>query len=231
MRSTSRSLSPSAARSRSATSTTAARRWSPKRAQWQERSGDWRSSAISRSCCTMPSASAVAVYLDSGGDSLEFAVTTGTASSDVLMLPKSNPVIAKFLEAGTPMQIHDEDDAPKNARKLLRRFGHASVLLQPLRLADKLVGVLFVTWKEHHVVSGDEHELIGVLAGFGAAAIRSIGLYRELDDAYLSTVSALTATIQARDHYREDHPRRVAADALAPGARLHLRPAELRYVR
>src|SRR5206468_2399061 len=151
--------------------------------------------------------------------------------SDVLMLPKTNPVIAKFLEAGTPMQIHDEDDAPKNARKLLRRFGHSSVLLQPLRLADKLVGVLFVTWKEHHVVSGDEHELIGVLAGFGAAAIRSIGLYRELDDAYLSTVSALTATIQARDHYREDHQRRVAADALALGERMHLRPDELRDLR
>ncbi len=187
--------------------------------------------ALADSVQEMMQASAVAVYLDSGGDSLEFAVTTGTASSDVLMLPKSNPVIAKFLEAGTPMQIHDEDDAPKNARKLLRRFGHASVLLQPLRLADKLAGVLFVTWKEHHVVSGDEHELIGVLAGFGAAAIRSIGLYRELDDAYLSTVSALTATIQARDHYREDHQRRVAADALALGERMHLRPDELRDLR
>ncbi len=164
--------------------------------------------ALADSVQEMMQASAVAVYLDSGGDSLEFAVTTGTASSDVLMLPKSNPVI-----------------------ELLRRFGHSSVLLQPLRLADKLVGVLFVTWKEHHVVSGDEHELIGVLAGFGAAAIRSIGLYRELDDAYLSTVSALTATIQARDHYREDHQRRVAADALELGERMHLRPDELRDLR
>ena len=93
------------------------------------------------------------------------------------------------------------------------------------------MGVLFVTWKEHHVVSSEEHELIGVLSGFGAAAIRSIGLYRELDDAYLSTVSALTATIQARDHYREDHQRRVAADALALGERVRLRPEEMRDLR
>ena len=187
--------------------------------------------ALADSVQEMMRASAVSVYLDSGGDSLEFAATTGSPSSDVLMLPKSSPVIAKFLEAGTPMQIHDEDDASKNERKLLRRFGHQSVLLQPLRLADKLVGVLFVTWKQHHVVSSEEHELIGVLSGFGAAAIRSIGLYRELDDAYLSTVSALTATIQARDHYREDHQRRVAADALALGERVHLRPEELRDLR
>src|SRR6266540_2601104 len=188
-------------------------------------------SALADSVQEMMQASAVAVYLDSGGDSLEFAVTTGTATTDLLMLPKSNPVISKFLEAGTPMQIHNEDDTPKNARKLLRRFGHQSVLLQPLRLADKPVGVLFVTWQTHHVVSSEEHELIGVLAGFGAAAIRSIGLYRELDDAYLSTVSALTATIQARDHYREDHQRRVAADALALGERVRLRPDELRDLR
>jgi diguanylate cyclase (GGDEF)-like protein len=187
--------------------------------------------ALADSVQEMMQASAVSVYLDSGGDSLEFAATTGSPSSDVLMLPKSSPVIAKFLEAGTPMQIHDEDDASKNERKLLRRFGHQSVLLQPLRLADKLVGVLFVTWKEHHVVSSEEHELIGVLSGFGAAAIRSIGLYRELDDAYLSTVSTLTATIQARDHYREDHQRRVAADALALGERVHLRPEEERDLR
>jgi diguanylate cyclase (GGDEF)-like protein len=188
--------------------------------------------ALAESVQEMMQASAVAVYLDSGGDNLEFAATTTAgASSDVLMLPKTGPVISKFLEAGTPMQIHDEDDAPKSSRKLLRRFGHQSVLLQPLRLADKLVGVLFVTWKEHHVVSSEEHELIGVLAGFGAAAIRSIGLYRELDDAYLSTVSALTATIQARDHYREDHQRRVAADALALGERVPLRPDELRDLR
>jgi diguanylate cyclase (GGDEF)-like protein len=188
--------------------------------------------ALADSVQEMMQASAVAVYLDEGGDNLEFAATTTAgAASDVLMLPKTSPVIAKFLEVGTPMQIHDEDDAPKSSRKLLRRFGHRSVLLQPLRLADKLVGVLFVTWKEHHVVSSEEHELIGVLAGFGAAAIRSIGLYRELDDAYLSTVSALTATIQARDHYREDHQRRVAADALALGERVHLRPDELRDLR
>jgi len=187
--------------------------------------------ALADSVQEMMQASAVAVYLDSGGDSLEFAVTTGAPSSDVLMLAKSSPVIAKFLEAGTSMQIHDEDDASKNERKLLRRFGHQSVLLQPLRLADKSVGMLFVTWKEHHVVSSEEHELIGVLSGFGAAAIRSIGLYRELDDAYLSTVSALTATIQARDHYREDHQRRVAADALALAERVRLRPDELRDLR
>ncbi|HEV8229022.1 MAG TPA: GAF domain-containing protein [Candidatus Limnocylindria bacterium] len=187
--------------------------------------------ALADSVQEMMQASAAAVYLDSGGDTLDFAVTTGNATSDVLTLPKNSPVIAKVLEAGAPMQIHDQDDAPKNARRLLQRFGHRSVLIQPLRVADTLVGVLFVTWRQHHVVSSEERELIGVLSGFGAAAIRSIGLYSELDDAYLTTVSTLTATIQARDFYREDHQRRLAADAVALGERVHLGPDELRDLR
>ncbi|MEK7861702.1 MAG: diguanylate cyclase, partial [Chloroflexota bacterium] len=114
---------------------------------------------------------------------------------------------------------------------MLRRFGHRSAFLQPLRAADHLVGVLFVTWAEAHPVAVEERELIGVLAGIGAAQIRSSELYRELDDAYLSTVSTLTATIQARDQYREDHQRRVAADAVALGQRLEFSDEELRDLR
>src|SRR5437868_13785822 len=61
--------------------------------------------------------------------------------------------------------------------------------------------------------------------------MRSIRLYRELDEAYLSTVSTLMATIVARDHYREDHQRKIAADAVAVGERLKLSEHELRDLR
>src|SRR5207244_2811619 len=68
-------------------------------------------------------------------------------------------------------------------------------------------------------------------AGVGASTMRSIRLYRELDEAYLSTVSTLMATIVARDHYREDHQRKIAADAVAVGERLKLSEHELRDLR
>ncbi|HUQ16466.1 MAG TPA: HD domain-containing phosphohydrolase, partial [Candidatus Saccharimonadales bacterium] len=56
-------------------------------------------------------------------------------------------------------------------------------------------------------------------------------LYLELDAAYLATVSTLTAMIQARDGYREDHQRRIAADAVAVGERLELGEDALRDLR
>src|SRR5260221_9252983 len=173
--------------------------------------------------------STVAIYLDAG-DHLEFAMTTGKRSTDTPTIPLSSPNIQRLIEAGTGIDLHvrDGDD---QSRQLMREKGHASVFLQPLRAADRLVGVLFVTWSEHHLVKDDERELLGVLSGIGAAQIRGLQLYRELDDAYLSTVGTLTATIEARDQYREDHQRRVAADAVAVGERLAFPEDELRDLR
>lgn len=175
-------------------------------------------------------ASAAAIYLDAG-DRLEFSFTTGNDTTDILTLPKSSPAIARLVDSAEGVELHDRDGESEQARQMLRRFGHRSVFLQPLRAADRLVGVLFVTWREAHPVAAEERELLGVLAGIGAAQIRSSELYRELEDAYLSTVSTLTATIQARDQYREDHQRRVAADAVALGQRLEFGEEELRDLR
>jgi diguanylate cyclase (GGDEF)-like protein len=172
-----------------------------------------------------------AVYLDKGGDSLEFAYTTGTATSDVLALPKNAGLVARVLESGQPVALAKRDEGPDGTRKLLERFGQEAVLVHPLRSAEQSVGVLFVTWREPHEMSDEERELVGILAGTAASTIRSIRLYRELDDAYLSTVSTLMATIVARDHYREDHQRKIAAGAVAVGERLGLSETELRDLR
>ncbi|HYK98216.1 MAG TPA: GAF domain-containing protein [Candidatus Acidoferrales bacterium] len=180
----------------------------------------------------MVEASAVAVYLDKGADELEFAVTTGHAPVDVRRLSKTdNASIARIVATGQPVEIHDREDTSEVSRKGLQRFGHKSAYLLPLRAADRLVGVAFVTWREMHVITDEERELLGVIAGTGAAQLRSIQLYEELDDAYLTTVGTLTATIEARDQYREDHQRRVAADAVALGERLSFGEEELRDLR
>ena len=172
-----------------------------------------------------------AVYLDKGGDALEFAYTTGTATSDVMALPKNTGLVAHVLESGQPIALPTRAHAPEATQRLLERFGHEALLIYPLRSAEQNVGMLFVTWREPHHLTDEERELVGILAGIGASTIRSISLYRELDDAYLSTVSTLMATIVARDHYREDHQRKVAADAVAVGERLGLSDAELRDLR
>src|SRR5437867_1311801 len=187
--------------------------------------------AVSANGQQLVSAGAVAIYLDEGGEALEFATTTGSAPLDVRSLPKASASIARLMSTGEAFELHDRDGEPETTRKGLQRFGHKSVFFQPLRVADRLIGVIFVTWREFHTTTTEERELLGVIAGIGAAQIRGLQLYRELDDAYLSTVGTPTATIEARDQYREDHQRRVAADAVALGERLGVGEAELRDLR
>lgn len=177
-------------------------------------------------------AGVVAIYLDHGGDVLDFAVTTAANPAEMLTLSKTDtPTVARVVQSGEPVEQHDRDGENEQTRRSLQRFGLKSLFVQPLRVADRLVGVLFVSWRELHPLSHDEHELLGVLSGIGAAQISSLELYQELDDAYLSTVSTLTATIEARDQYREDQQRRVAADAVALGERLGFDEDALRDLR
>jgi len=178
-------------------------------------------------------ASAAAVYLDTGGETLEFAGnTTGRLPSEHFALAKAGPsAIADAIASGKRVEITDSEQTAEPTRSRLTEWGYRALYVQPLRAATESVGALLVTWEDPHRFTGDERELIGVLAGMGATAIRSMRLYLKLDDAYLSTVSKLTAMIQARDGYHEDHQRRIAADAVAIGERLGLDDLTLRDLR
>src|SRR5947209_3399202 len=80
-----------------------------------------------------------AVYIDKGGDTLDFAFTTGQTPSDLLSLPKIAPAVSRVLETGMPVAFSRRADAPEYTRKLLERFGHEALLVHPLRSADQTI--------------------------------------------------------------------------------------------
>ena len=171
-----------------------------------------------------------AVYLDEGGDTLVRADGSGEREG-LQSLPKRGTATEQAMKTGRPIEVTDIAQLPEPSRKLMEQSGMRSTLIHPLRAADEAVGVLYVGFTEVHRFTDEERELVGVIAGIGATAIRSLRLYDELEDAYLSTVTTLTATTQAREGYREDHLRRVAADATALGQRLGVADEALRVLR
>ena len=173
---------------------------------------------------------AVAVYLDHGGDTFDFVTRAGPSQTEVAKLPKSMPLTARAMKEGV-VEVADSATAPPESRRMLEASGHRAVLIYPLRAANDLVGVVFVTWTQPHAVTADERELLDILMNMGATTLRSLRLYAELDEAYLATVQTLMTTIQARDGYREDHQRRVADDSVALGERLGLPEESLRDLR
>lgn len=174
--------------------------------------------------------SAVAVYLEDGTDAYRFAARTGPSKTEVARLPKSLPLTKRAVETGV-LEIPDSAAVNPESRAMLEASGHRAALIYPLRAASELVGVAFVTWTEPHTVTADERVLLDILMNLGATALRSLRLYAELDDAYLATVQTLMTTIQVREGYREDHQRRIAADAVAFGERLGLPEDALRDLR
>lgn len=186
---------------------------------------------LAQSVVSTIDASGTYIYLDDGaGENLEFAATNDDRPVAVKSLPK-NETLDRVLEQRQPVEVEDSATAPEPMRSMMLERGQRALYIQPLRAADTSIGMFFVVWAEPHEFTDDDRELIGVLAGMGAAAIRSMRLYLELDDAYLSTVSKLTAMIEARDGYHEDHQRRIAADAVGVGERLGFDDEALRDLR
>ncbi|MHB8631208.1 MAG: GAF domain-containing protein, partial [Candidatus Limnocylindria bacterium] len=185
---------------------------------------------LARSVVSTIAASGTYIYLDAGGENLEFAAANDDRPVQVKTLPRSG-VMSSVVERREALEIADASSASDPMRRLMLDRGQQALYVQPLRAADTSIGVLLVVWSEPHAFTDEERELIGVVAGMGAAAIRSMRIYLELDDAYLSTVSKLTAMIEARDGYHEDHQRRIAADAVALGERLGLDDEALRDLR
>lgn len=170
------------------------------------------------------------VYLDRGGDVL---VLSGSQAEDVrpVAIEKHGTLTEQALRTGQAIFVPARSQLPDVSRHLWTEGKTGAVLVQPLCAGDESVGVLYVAWNGHHAFSTEERELVGVIAGLGATALRSARLYGELDEAYLSTVTTLTATTEAREGYREDHLRNVAADAVALGQRLELPEDALRALR
>lgn len=186
---------------------------------------------LSRSVVDVIGASRAAVYLDRGGDSLEMAGASDADITAIRTIPRHGTGTERALDTGRPLEILDAAALPEPGRRIMERARVKVAIIHPLRAADESVGVLYVGWAQEHVITDEERELAGVLAGLGASAIRSITIYGELDDAYLSTVTTLTALILARDHYHEDQLRRTATDAVALGERLGLPEPALRDLR
>jgi diguanylate cyclase (GGDEF)-like protein len=173
-----------------------------------------------------------AVYLDDGGDVLVRADVGEGDAAGVTTIPKREGLPTyRALVTGEPVEITSADDLPEPSRRMMVESGTRTVLVHPLRAADESVGVLYVGWDEPRRLTDEDRELVGIIAGIGATALRSLRVYGELEDAYLSTVTTLTATIQAREGYREDHLRRIAADAVALGERLRLPDDALRALK
>lgn len=105
--------------------------------------------------------------------------------------------------------------------------GALAALCVPLVSNDGTVGAITVGSRDpQHRFTSDDVRLLATIANHVTIAIGNIDLFSTLQDAYLATVRALAAAVDAKDPYTRGHSDRVAQYAVAIGESMALAPEQ-----
>lgn len=101
--------------------------------------------------------------------------------------------------------------------------GAFAAVCVPLHAADGVIGALYVGSSDPTArFTSEDVRLLSTIANHATIAVGNIDLYASLQEAYLSTVRALAAAIDAKDPYTRGHSERVATYALMIAERIDL---------
>lgn len=102
-----------------------------------------------------------------------------------------------------------------------------SILCLPLKLQKKCLGLIFVASFDVEAFTVDNLRTLSTLSSQVAVSLENARLYQNLRNNYTKTIAALSATIDAKDHYTRGHSDRVMEFALEIGQELDLDEDEL----
>lgn len=101
--------------------------------------------------------------------------------------------------------------------------GALAALCVPLVAVDVVIGAIAVGSHDRTVrFTGDDVRLLSTIANHVTIAIGNTELFGNVQDAYLATVRALAAAVDAKEPYMRDHSRRVAVFARATAEHMGL---------
>jgi HD-GYP domain-containing protein (c-di-GMP phosphodiesterase class II) len=171
------------------------------------------------------------LLLDSETGELYFEVALGEKGSrlkEIRLRPGQG--IAGWVALNREHVIsHDPMNDPRFFRDadLASEFTTRSLVCVPVESRGAVLGVLQAVNKLEGEFDREDVEILLALANHIAVAIENAGLYRDLRETFLSTVEALSETIEKRDPYTGGHTRRVKEYSLAIGREMGLGRNEL----
>lgn len=109
--------------------------------------------------------------------------------------------------------------------------GVSSEMIAPLKVRDKVIGIIAVASKPGAEYDRDDLELFASFAAQAAVSIENTQLYERLQNMYLGAIGSLAAAIEARDPYTVGHSARVTQYAVAIAEAMSLPQAEIEEIR
>ncbi|HOT78051.1 MAG TPA: GAF domain-containing protein, partial [Candidatus Wallbacteria bacterium] len=140
----------------------------------------------------------------------------------------SGQAIAKR-EPVTVFNIAENDDVKD--KNYIKSLGLVSIVAVPLIVKGRGRGVILCFFNKYHYFSQSEITLLQTLASHASIAIENARLYGDMQKNYTSTITALSAAIDAKDHYTHGHSKNVMEYSVAIAKELRLSKEEIETIR
>ena len=176
---------------------------------------------------TLRASASSVLLLDEGNDELYFDVAEGEAANTVkrIRLDSRSGIAGWVVQHRRPLIVNDVARDKRFNKQVDETTGFVtrSIVCVPLVVHHKTMGVLEVLNKvDGSDFDEEDLETLTAVASTAVMAIENTRLQQSVADGYRSTIKALAAAVDAKDHYTSGHSQRVMEYALLGGSSLLL---------
>jgi putative nucleotidyltransferase with HDIG domain len=174
------------------------------------------------------------LLLDEKEENLLIKASRGLQAKDIqeTKIKKGEAVSGWVWDYGQSVLTQDINKDERFSKRQQERYYLGSFISVPLRWGDRIVGVINLNQKKNaSAFSEDDLRLLEEIAIECSTAIENAKLYKNLQETYLSTIAALAAIIDAKDHYTRQHSENVTRLAVAIAKEDGLKEEEVDLIR
>jgi putative nucleotidyltransferase with HDIG domain len=168
-------------------------------------------------------------------DCLLFSASTTANSKSLteILIPLTDSLAGAIFTKNTPLVVNDvTHDIRHNASVAAQvNFQTRSLLGVPMRIQDRVTGVLEALNKKQGVFTEEDVKILTVIASQAAVAIENAQLVKALQDSYESTLEGWAAALDLRDKETEGHSQRVTVLTLRLAEKMGESKEFLTYMR
>jgi len=173
------------------------------------------------------------LWIKNKDENIKIAKSHNIPTKDKKMVLSAGQSISGYTyKSGKPILIKEIAKHSFFANRNEEKWFTNSLLSFPLKANSKLLGVLTIhSDKPEREFTGEHLHLVSIFSGFIGAAISSISSYDKLEKGYIDTITALVATLDAKDPYTAGHSERVMEYSVGIAKIMKLPKKKIRLIR
>lgn len=175
------------------------------------------------------------LLVDDENKELYFEVALGDKGERVkeIRLKIGEGIAGWVAEHGKSLLLQDVRKDPRFYKSADQKteFVTRDMVCVPVKVKDKVIGVLQAINRAEGVFTEDDVELFQLFSNQVAIALDNARLYEEIRETFFATAEALAEAIEKRDPYTGGHTKRVVNYCLVAAKYLNLTPEELEILK